>query len=125
MSDGSSTLTFLAGLSRGSVFVTVGEEAGGGRFPRLLNLSANCLFFSSASSALRLSSSSFLVRWKRSKKDPSFENTFTGFGFGRAAFELVDGSDVDEDVAVSGEAYPEAGRDIADIVGVVETESRS
>ncbi|KIJ17573.1 hypothetical protein PAXINDRAFT_9517 [Paxillus involutus ATCC 200175] len=65
------------------------------------------------------------IRWKRSKKDPSFENTFTGFGFGGAAFELVDGSDVDEDVAVSGEAYPEAGRDIADIVGVVETESRS
>lgn len=36
------------------------------------------------------------------------EKTLTGFGFG-GALEVVEGSDVDEEVAEYGAEYPEAG----------------
>ena len=29
----------------------------------------------------------FLVLWKRSRKEPSFENTFVGFAFGGICFD--------------------------------------
>ena len=52
-----------------------------------------------------------LLRWNRSRKEPSLEKTLTSFGFD-GALEVVEGSDADEEVAECGVAYPEAGRDV-------------
>jgi len=59
--------------------VTLEEEGvtvTGGRLPRFLNLLSKLRFRCRVSSCFFFSSSSRLSLWNRSRKDPSFENTF-------------------------------------------------
>lgn len=54
-----------------------------------------------------------LLRWNRSRKEPSFEKTLTGFGLA-GAFEVVEGRDVEEEEAEGGVAYGESAMDMVD-----------
>jgi hypothetical protein len=47
-----------------------------------------------------------LLLWNLSRKDPSFENTLTGFGFG-GTLDEAPGREVEGEVAMIGKAYPE------------------
>lgn len=58
-----------------------------------------------------------LLRWNRSRNEPSLEKTLTGFGLD-GALEVVEGRDVEEDAAVCGEAYPKAGSEVDMVDGV-------
>lgn len=55
-----------------------------------------------------------LLRWKRSRKEPSLEKTLTGFGL-EGGLEVVE-RDVEEEATECGVAYPEARRGVVDMV---------
>jgi hypothetical protein len=47
-----------------------------------------------------------VLRWNRSRKEPSLEKTLTGFGL-EGTLEAVEGREVDEEAAECGVAYPD------------------
>jgi len=71
----------------------------GGRLPRFLNLLSKLRFRCRVSSCFFFSSSSRLSFWNRSRKDPSFENTFT---FGILGLGVVIGREEENETIVVG-----------------------
>lgn len=77
-----------------------------------LKRSSKALFLAIISSCFLFSSSSFLVRWNLSRKDPSLEKTFKGLAFVGCALAAAPpgrGGTKDDRIGVSDVAGVEAG----------------